>query len=340
MSGDDLQAAVDLLEGAPEVALACHVNPDGDALGSMIALHLMLRDRGVETIASFPDPFVVAPRYRILPGLDTLIPPDRYPARPAVMVTFDCGSTDRLGSLEGAARAAGALLNVDHHVSNTRFGTVNLVRPDAAASAQVLYELATWGGWSIGRDAAFCLYVGLCTDTGRFQYSNTTAAVFRMAADLVAHGLPVAEISRVMFEEDSFNYLRLLGEVLARAELDRDRGLVNAVVRQSDLLRHGVTLEETDGLIDSVRRAAEADVACVVKEHGDGRSKVSLRSLGRVDVCGIAQLAGGGGHRLAAGFTFAGSPDAALQWVKEALPPTADATDAPSDPGATLPSSR
>lgn len=318
---DDLGAAAALLCSAPEVALACHVNPDGDALGSMIALHLILRDRGVRTTASYSDPFMVPVRYRILPGLDTLTPPSEYPAKPSVMATFDCGSADRLGSLRPAAEAATALLNVDHHVSNTNFGTHNLVRTDAAASAQVVYELACSAGWTISRDVAFCLYVGLSTDTGRFQYSNTTPAVFEMAADLVSHGLPVDEISRVLFEEDSFAYIGLLGEVLARAELDPEHGLVSAMVLQDDLARHGVGIEDTDSLIDSVRRAAEADVACVVKEQSGGAtSKVSLRSLGRVDVCALASRAGGGGHRLAAGFTFAGPPEAALAWVKEALP--------------------
>lgn len=320
MTETEVAAAIDLLEGADDVALACHVNPDGDALGSMLGLFLLLREKGVAASASYPDPFVIAPRYRILPALGELIPPRSYPAAPSVMVTFDCGSIDRLGSLAASARAAGELVNVDHHVSNTLFGSLNLVRADAAASAQVVYDLARTAGWSLTRDSAFCLYVGLCTDTGRFQYKNTTRAVFEMAADLLRFDLPVDEISRVLFEEDSFAYLRLLGDVLRRSELDPRLGLVSAVLRSDDLAEFGVSLEETDGLIDSVRRAAEADVACVVKEHEQGESKVSLRSTGRVDVCRVAEEAGGGGHRLAAGFTFAGSPEEALAYVKSALP--------------------
>jgi bifunctional oligoribonuclease and PAP phosphatase NrnA len=319
---DELRAVADLLGSATDVALACHVNPDGDALGSMIALHCILRERGVATTPSHPEPFVLSTRFRILPGLDQLVKPGTFPSRPDVMVTFDCGSLDRLGSLQPSATAAHALVNIDHHVSNTRFGTHNLVRVDAAASAQVVYELVRGAGWTITRDSAFCLYVGLSTDTGRFQYSNTTKAVFEMAADLARFDLPIDEISRVMFEEDSFAYLRLLGDVLRGMELDPTVGLVSAVLRLEDLRRHEVSMEATDSLIDSIRRAAEADVACVVKEQGDGTSRVSLRSLGRVDVCAIASRGGGGGHERAAGFTFTGSPDDALAWVKGALPPT------------------
>jgi phosphoesterase RecJ-like protein len=329
----DLSAAAALLEAAPDVAMACHVNPDGDALGSMVALHLILREQGITSVASFPEPFVIPSRYSMMPGLDTLTPPDDYPASPSVMVTFDCGSADRVGSLEPAARAAagrGALLNIDHHVSNTQFGSHNLVRTDAAASAQVVFELCRHAGWKLSRDAAFALYVGLSTDTGRFQYSNTTPAVFEMAAELCRYDLPVDRISRVLFEQDSFNYLRLEGEVLSRAELDPGLGLVSAIAYQADLARFDVAMDETDGLIDSVRRAAEADVACVVKEQPGGASaKVSLRSIDRVDVCAIATAAGGGGHRLAAGFTFHGSPEDALIYVKSHLPPCPDDLNGP-----------
>jgi phosphoesterase RecJ-like protein len=279
----------DVLETASDVALACHVNPDGDALGSMLALHLILRGRGLATTASYSEPFVIPHRYRILPALDTLVPPTGYPSRPSVMVTFDCGSADRLGTLQPAAGAAGTLVNIDHHISNTNFGTINVVRPDAAASAQVVYELARHADWQIDRDAAFCLYLGLCTDTGRFQYRNTTSAVFEMAADLARHDLPIDEISRVMFEEDSFQYLRLLGDVLERAQLEPALSLVSAVVRQEDLAKHGVGIEDTDGLIDTVRRAAEADVGgwgpppgrrVPVRRRARRRSRVRARPPG------------------------------------------------------------
>ena len=130
---DALGRAAAVIAAAPEVALACHVNPDGDALGSMLALHLALRAAGRRSVASFPEPFVVADHYRDLAGLDTLTEPATFPEAPAVMVTFDAGSIDRLGGLAAAAGRATELIVVDHHVSNTRFGTINVIDPTAAA---------------------------------------------------------------------------------------------------------------------------------------------------------------------------------------------------------------
>jgi phosphoesterase RecJ-like protein len=314
-----LKAAAAAIEGAELVALACHVNPDGDALGSTLALHHALRASGRTSVASFPSPFVVGPHYRDLPGLDLLVPPDRFPQDPEVMVTFDCGSVSRLGELAGAARRAGELIVVDHHVSNERFGTVNVVDPDAAASAVLARRLIAELGLALSDAAATCLYVGLVCDTGRFQYPSTTPAVFDLAAELVAFDVPVARLSRALFEEHRFAYLQLLAEALARAELIPEQSFVWTAVTQEMLKRHGVTTEEVEGLIDVVRRTAEADVACVVREEADGALKVSLRSVGATDVQRIAVAHGGGGHRFAAGFTSRADLAATVAAVRAAL---------------------
>src|SRR5262245_22931017 len=129
------------IANAPLVALACHVNPDGDALGSMLGMLHVLRAAGRHVVASFPTPFQVAPHYRDLPGLDLLTPPDEFPTDPPVMVTFDCGSLSRLGDLEPAAKGAHDLIVIDHHVSNDRYGTINLVEASAAASGVVVQQL-------------------------------------------------------------------------------------------------------------------------------------------------------------------------------------------------------
>jgi bifunctional oligoribonuclease and PAP phosphatase NrnA len=297
-----LAAAAASIAGADQVALACHVNPDGDALGSMLGLFHVLRAAGVDVIASFPRPFVIAPHYRELPGLDLLSPPDDFPREPEVMVTFDCGSLGRLGELETSAKAANELIVLDHHVSNTRYGSINVIDPTAAASGVLVRRLALELGLPLTNDAAFALYAALVCDTGRFQYDTTTSSVFELAGELVAFDIPVSRLSRQLFEEHRFAYLKLLGEALAGAELDADRRFVWTAVTQDMLARHGVTLEEVEGLIDIVRRTAEAEVTCVLKEEADGSVRVSLRSLGDVDVRAIAADNGGGGHRFAAGF--------------------------------------
>jgi len=308
------------LTGAREIALACHVNPDGDALGSMLGLFHVLRAAGRDVVASFPSPFVVAPHYRELPGLELLTAPGEFPAEPDVMVTFDCGSSGRLGDLEPAAKAARELLVLDHHVSNTRFGTINVVDPGAAASGVLVRRLVLELGLPLTNDAAVALYAALVCDTGRFQYETTTPSVFDLARELVTFDVPVTRLSRMLFEEHRFAYLKVLGEALAAAELDEPRRFVSTVVTQDMLRRHGVTMEEIEGLIDIVRRATEADVTCVLKEDVDGSIRVSLRSLGDVDVREIAVVNGGGGHRYAAGFESADPAAVVLERIRSAIP--------------------
>jgi bifunctional oligoribonuclease and PAP phosphatase NrnA len=143
---DTLARAAEVIERSPLVALACHVTPDGDALGSMLAMHLLCRSQGKESVASWPEPFVVAPHYTYLPGLDLVTKPADFPESPPVMVTFDCGSLNRLNELAEPAREAGELIVVDHHATNESFGTINVLDVDAAASAVVVYRLAKHPG--------------------------------------------------------------------------------------------------------------------------------------------------------------------------------------------------
>ncbi|MDQ1404337.1 MAG: hypothetical protein QOG03_2653 [Actinomycetota bacterium] len=314
----DLDQAAAAIEAAASVALACHVSPDGDALGSMLALHHLCRAHGKPSIASFSEPFLVAPHYAYLPGLDLMTKPLDFPEAPELMITFDCGSAQRLGDLAVAAGRAAQLLVIDHHASNQHFGSINLVDPDAAATAVLVRRLAGRLGWSLNRDTAICLYTGLVTDTGRFQYANTSTEVFALAEELAGFDLPIAEVSRHLFEEHRFAYLQLVAACLGRAELDRGLRFVATWVTEADLTHHDVTLDETEGLIDLVRRTAEAEVSCVLKEAPDG-VRVSLRAISEVDVGAIATSFGGGGHRFAAGFTSTSSIADTLAAIRQAV---------------------
>jgi phosphoesterase RecJ-like protein len=321
MTGVDasLARAARAIDHAGVVALACHVNPDGDALGSMLGLFHVLRAASREVVASFPPPFVVAPHYRDLPGLDLLTKPEDFPAEPDVMVTFDCGSLGRLGDLQAAAEAAHELVVLDHHVSNTRYGTINVIDPDAAASGVLVRRLVDELGLALDDAAAVALYTALVCDTGRFQYDTTTPGVFDLARELVEFDVPVSRLSRQLFEEHRFAYLQLLAEALAEARLDVERRFVWTAVTQDMLERHGVTLEEVEGLIDILRRTTEAEVTCVLKEEATGHFRVSLRSLGDVDVRAIAANHEGGGHRFAAGFESALDVDELVARIRDAL---------------------
>jgi phosphoesterase RecJ-like protein len=316
---DALTRAADAILRSPQVALACHVSPDGDALGSMLALHHVLRAAGRDSVASYSEPFVVAPHYRELPGLDLLSPPERFPAEPDLMVTFDSGSLDRLGDLEPNAKAAQDLIVIDHHASNQQYGSVNVIDEAAAASGVLVRRLVARMGLPLTRDAAVCLYAALVCDTGRFQYESTTPEVFDLARELATFDLPIARLCRTLFEEHRFAYLQLLAEVLASTTLVPEKRFVWTKVTQAELARHGVSFEEVEGLIDVVRRTREAEVACVLKEAPDATWRVSLRSVGEVDVREIAEQHGGGGHRFAAGFTSDEPAEVVVQKILAAL---------------------
>jgi phosphoesterase RecJ-like protein len=315
----DLAKAASLITGAGQVALACHVVPDGDALGSMLALHHVLRAAGIRSVAGFAGPQVVGPHYRDLPGLEMLVDPSDFPAEPEVMVTLDCGSIERLGAFERPARAARELVVIDHHLSNTGFGSIHLVDPSAAASAVVVARLIEALGLPLNHEAAVCLYAGLVCDTGRFQYESANIEAFELARRLLEFDVPVARLNRALFEEHRLAYLRLVGEILGRATLDEEKAFIWAAVTQADLARFGVSLEETEGVIDFLRQAREAEVSCVLKEASDGSLRVSLRSLGAVDVSAIAARHGGGGHRFAAGFTASDSVRTVVERIAKAL---------------------
>ena len=317
----DWDRAVALLSEASEVALACHVDPDGDALGSMLALRHQLARRGVRVWASYGSaqgrdtPFSVPAQYTFLPGLGELTRPDDFPSAPELLVAFDCASLDRLGSLRPNAEAAGTELVLDHHASGAAFGDVRLIDADAPATAVVVAELLDRLGMELDRDTAECLYVGLVTDTGRFSYSSTTPDTLRLGARLMEYGIDHAGINRRVWETHSFGYLKVLARALERTRLEPSVGLTWTVLRQADLAELGITLAETEGLIDVLRAVESSDCALVIKEQADGRWKATLRSKGRVNVGLVAERLGGGGHAFAAGFGAGGSPEEVVRSV-------------------------
>ncbi|GAA0842251.1 bifunctional oligoribonuclease/PAP phosphatase NrnA [Streptosporangium amethystogenes subsp. fukuiense] len=306
VSGQDWDRAVELISAADEVALACHVSPDGDALGSTLAVGLALRAAGKRVTASFGDRSFQVPRLlRFLPGQDLLTDPAHYPAVPEVMVTFDVPTVERLGTLAGNAVRARELIVLDHHPSNTGFGTLNLIDPAAAATAVLAEELIRRLGLPIDAAIATCLYVGLVTDTGSFRHSSTTPRAHAMAARLVACGPDPEQIARELWDRSPFGYLKVLGAALERVRLEPEvgGGLVWTFVTRADRAAHGLPYDEVEGIIDVVRRTNEADVAAILKEDDEGAWQVSTRSKGGVDVSRVCAELGGGGHAKAAGFT-------------------------------------
>ena len=309
--------AVEALRDATEVAIACHVNPDGDAVGSLLAAALGLRKLGKKTYVSWgTKPLEPLVSFGFLVGMDDIVQPDDVPETDTFLA-LDCGAGDRLGELEALAHKAPTLINVDHHPGNDDFGTINVVVPSASSTAELVAGLLEDVGVEIDKDIATCLYTGIVTDTGRFSYSNSSPDTLRLAADLLAFGVSAPDIARDVFESAPFGYLKLVGHVLERAELIEDARFVHSWITKEDLEETGVAADETDRLVDTIRGTRAADVAALFKKQADGKWRVSLRSKGPA-IADFARARGGGGHELAAGFT-ADDRDAAVKELADDL---------------------
>ena len=325
----DWVAAVELLRQAPDVTLACHVAPDGDALGSMLALARVLSARGVVTTCTWGDErWSVPAPYTWLPDLDTVVSPRDVPQRPSLLVVLDTASRDRLGVLGTLPERAGNVVVIDHHAHSgedpaTRLPGVHLVDAASAATAVVVEELLRRMDADVDATTATLLYVGLVTDTGSFQHSVTTPAVHEVAARLLQAGARPDVVAQHLWGTKPFAFQQLLGAALARAALEANavagRGLVWTVVDRDVLVSTGLTLDDVESVIDVVRSAREADVAVVLKEDVDGSFRVSTRSRGRTDVGAACAALGGGGHRLSAGFTSHDDAGTTMDKLRSAL---------------------
>jgi len=317
---EDLAQAAAILREAPEVAIACHVNPDTDALGSMLGLAHHLLARGTTVTCSYPNEPLDLPRWASsLPGSQMVVSPGRFPEGPAVMVTCDCASFDRLQTLGHAATNAAELIWIDHHRSNDGRGTVRLVDPTASSTCELVVRVIDAIGGELTDESAACLYAGLVTDTGRFQYEATTPETLRVAARLRERPFDHAALAQALYDDNHPAYLRLLGTALTRMVQVPEADLVWTYVTQADLEALDLHPAETDELIDVLRSARDVDVAAVLKQQRDGRFKVSVRSRGGHDLAAVAAAFGGGGHRLAAGYTSEHGPAETAERLAAAL---------------------
>jgi phosphoesterase RecJ-like protein len=286
--------------------LATHENPDGDALGSLVAMHGVLRALGKDT-AMFVSPHdLPLPHEYSLFELDGLIQEPPADIAERTVVLLDCGNIDRNSA--SVLRDGAHLLNIDHHHDNTRFGTLNHIVPDASCTAEIVWDLMHGLGVRPTPPVAEALYIGVITDTGRFMYENTGPRAHLMAAELLENGVDVAAINRRLYEDMPEGKLKLLG--LALGQLQRfDAGEVTLVALSAgDFERARAEESHSEGVIDQLRALQGTKVAVLVRELSSGerkgQHKVSLRAIDDdVDVSVIARSQGGGGHRRAAGFS-------------------------------------
>jgi bifunctional oligoribonuclease and PAP phosphatase NrnA len=236
-----------------------------------------------------------------------------------VLVALDTAAPDRLGPLAANAGRSECVIVVDHHRTNPGFGSIVLLDPNASSTAEMVVRLIKAVGGTLSEEIAPCLYAGVITDTGRFQYESTSPETLEVAAELRSYDFDHTAIARSLFEDNSLAALRLTAATLDRVVHVPEASLVWTYVLQSDVVAAGADLSDTDDLIDLVRTAREADVTCLIKQQRDGRFKVSLRSKGHTDVGAVAQGFGGGGHRLAAGYTSSTGVAETVRRVEDAL---------------------
>ena len=301
------QRVKEAVEKGKKFIVATHVDPDGDALGSAFALGLALTGMGKEAAVYLRGK---APyRYEFLPKPPVIV--DELPsAGYDVAVVVDCGDLQRVGDGSEALKACDYLINVDHHETNEAFGQLNIVDERASSTAEILYLIFGALGVRITLDMAVNLYTAILTDTGSFRYDCTTKRAFSIAEEMVGLGVRPADVAAEVYESHPKERFLLLCQVLGTLELFQHDKIATAYVTQSMFERTGTNREYTEGFVEHIREIRGVEVACLFRELGGGRYKVSMRSKDHVDVASVAKSFGGGGHQRAAGCTLEGDVEA------------------------------
>ena len=306
-TSDDLKAVADAVREHDRFLLTTHENPDGDALGSLLAAKLILDELGKDSVMYLSGEAPLPAEYKFMPleDLRRRLPDD---VEERVFFALDCANESRLGQGQEALERAPLVLNVDHHHDNTRFGQVNVVNADASSTGEIARDLARELGVELTPEIAEAIYIALVTDTGRFQYANTTPRALRLAAELVEAGADVHRVFQSIYESVQLAKLKLLARALERAQVYEGGGIVVSHLLKTDFAEVGAAEPYSEGIIDFLRAVEGAEMAALIREPpapGRPARRISLRSSSdELDVSAIARASGdGGGHRQAAGFS-------------------------------------
>ena len=294
-----LEAAAAFIRAHGDFVLIAHVSPDGDTLGSCLALKNALSSLGKNAVVVCEDP--VPAIYRFLPGADAVRSPEQAGGYDAV-IAVDCADKARTGRAAVLTERADTL-NIDHHETNTGYLNENYVE-HVAATGELIFQLFAALGLPLSQDAARCLYTAIITDTGNLSYSNTTPDTLRIVAELLETGIDLPALNRAIYRTVPFHKVRLLGCVIRNTRLYGGGRIGMSFVTLADFAESGASAEDTEGAIDSIRDVDTVELAVLLRECGDGSIRVGLRGKRSADVSKIAKSFGGGGHRLAAGCTI------------------------------------
>lgn len=313
----NLEQATAFIQSHQSFYLAAHRSPDGDTLGSCLALRAALLKMGKEATVVCPDP---VPRYlQFLEGADTVVSdPDLQPPKEAV-IFIDCADHARTGWMQKILEQAPYQFCIDHHGTNPRKSKDGDWVEEVGATGELIYVLLDVLDISLTHGIAEAIYTAITTDTGNFAYSNTTADSFLTAAKLLGYGIDLPELNRILFREMRVAKAKMIAYVLTNVQLLMDGKLGIVAIPKAELDRNGATKYDCEGLIDLVRDIDVVEVACVLRESSDGTVRISMRSKRVCDVAAVAQRFGGGGHQRAAGCTLEMPLDAALETMRDAL---------------------
>lgn len=318
MDAGTLASAGARLRGARSVVLASHVDPDGDAIGSLLGLAAALDVGGVPTTAVLANGRGCPVTYAFLPGAERLVPVAGVPM-PDVFVALDSPVLERLGDAQTLALGAGTLIAIDHHPDAAFDADLQLIDSTAAATGALVWQLLPHLGVAPTPDIATCLYAAVLSDTGRFSYSNTTPATLRAAAEMIEAGAAPHAIYAAIYESRSRGAQGLVARTLERATFTNDERVAYSWIDATDFAETGALPEEAENLIDHLRPLAGLAVVFFAKIDGP-TVRVSLRAKGDHDVGAVARSFGGGGHRAAAGFTYRGTFSDLLAVLLPSLP--------------------
>ncbi|QRG65449.1 DHH family phosphoesterase [Brevibacillus choshinensis] len=316
---NDVEEAARFMQAHDRFLVLSHVNPDGDATGSALGVVMILEQLGKEYVVVNEGETPV--KFNFLPRFDQLrnLSKDPLDETFEAVIAVDCADESRMGDVRSLFGSGVALLNIDHHPTNDGFGTVNLIRTDAAATAEILYDVAVAAGVTFNKELALCLYTGLLTDTGGFRYSNTSPYVMEIASELLRYGVKPGEVAERCLEEITFAHVKILRLALQSLELSHKNLVASITVRQEDFVQSGADREDAGGLVNYCRNIEGVEVGVSFVESEAGAVKVSMRARDRVDVSAIAKRLGGGGHAKAAGCTIRGTLQEAKETVRLVL---------------------
>jgi phosphoesterase RecJ-like protein len=316
----ELTAVADAIRASDRFLLVAHENPDGDALGSILGAKLALEALGKDSVMFLSGELALPQEYSFLDldGLRRDLPAD---AGERTVLALDCANASRTGLPPEFLSSVPLVLDVDHHHDNSRFGHVNLIVPDASSTGEIVRDLVAELGVGLTAEIAEPLYVALVTDTGRFQYANTTPKSLRLAAELVEAGVDVHRVFQGIYESVEFAKLKLLAKALERAELFEGGRLIVSFLVRTDFDELGVGEEYAEGIIDYLRAVDGTEMAATIREPPEppeADRRISMRAASdELDVSAIARKRGGGGHRQAAGFSSPESVDEIKAFLRE-----------------------